>query len=298
LKQGINNVVFGVDSDSGDLESASIENEKQRLEKWAVFANDTIGVSDSFSVTPGIRYDHTNTNGDFLSPSLGVTYRLSAKTILRGYVARGFSIPPLGTTFATGFFSIPNPDLDVEKVWSIQGGVETSIIKYFWLKTTLFRHSISDAIFDEELPNEKFKAVNKEKQKRQGLEVEIKTIPVYNTSLSAGFAFVDAKNRDTGERLSGIPRYTYDIGVQYNDNKSFSALLNGHYIWWTPETFAEGEYDSFIWDFNLSKNIYENNDRLADFFFSAHNIFNGSQYFSKFFKNPQRWLEAGIKLKF
>ncbi len=296
-KQGINNIVVGADYDNGELESNSITDEMQHLEKWAVFANDTITINE-FSFNPGIRYDHTTTNGDFLSPSIGVTYTFDERSILRGYVARGFNIPSLSETFGTGFFSVPNPDLEVEKVLSIQAGIESTVLKYLWLRASLFRHYISDAIFDEELPDGTFTSANKEKQRRQGFELEVKTIPVYNVSLLTGFIYVNAKNRDTGEKLPGIPEYTYDFGTQYSDNKSFKALLKGHYIWWNSTPFVKGKYNSFIWDIHLTKSTFKNDDKAIELYFSAHNIFNGSQYLMEVFKNPGRWIEGGVRLTF
>ncbi len=298
LKKGIHNMVFGADYDNGKLESGGIADERQDLEKWAIFSNDTIVLFEKLSITPGLRFDHTNTNGDFLSPSFGITYILTENTILRAYTARGFNIPPLAHTFATSIFFVPNPDLEMEKVWSYQAGVESTALEYFWLKTTLFRHDISDAITSEQLPSGNFTFVNKEKQRRQGIEVEIQTKPVYNTSVSAGFVFVDAKDGNTDERLPDIPRHTYDIGIQYNDNNSFKALLKGRYVWWNARSLYNGKYNSFIWDLNLMKRIYRNNKRDVELFLTAHNIFNGSQYLIDAFKNPQRWVEAGMRLKF
>ncbi len=295
-KKNMHNIVIGTDIDDSELETNTITDKKQSLEKWAVFANDTIAFN-KFTVTPGIRYDHTNTNDDFLSPNLGITYQLTEATMLRGYIARGFNIPSLSETFGTGFFSVPNPDLEVEKVWSIQAGMESTALKYLWLKASLFRHDISDALFSEELPDGTFTIINKEKQRRQGFEVEIKTVPVYNTSLFAGFVFIDARDRDTDERLEDTAEYTYDIGITYNDNKSFKALLKGHYIWWNvPDN--NGRYSDFIWDINLTKRIHKSGTSDVDLFFTAHNIFNGSQYAFELFRNPQRWIEAGVRLKF
>ncbi len=138
-------MVFGADFDHGNLKSVSIEGGRQSLEKWAFFANNTI-VINKFTFTPGVRYDYTNTNGDFWSPSLGITYKLAEKTVLRGYIAKGFNIPGLSETFGSGPSYVPNPDLEMEKVLSYQVGMESTAFKYVWLKTTLYRHDISDAI--------------------------------------------------------------------------------------------------------------------------------------------------------
>jgi vitamin B12 transporter len=296
-KNDIQSVVFGADFDNGGLRSDSIKDGEQEIEKWAVFGNDTVSI-DKFSVTPGLRYDHTSTNGDFLSPSLGVTYKLSDKTLLRGYVARGFNIPPLSATFGTGFFSLPNPDLKVEKVWSIQAGIESAVSRYFWFKADLFRHDIDDALVIEQFPDGSFTTINAGKQRRQGAEVEINTASFYNTSLSAGLAFTDATDRDTGEVLKEVPRYTYDIGVTYNDNKSFSALLKGHYIWWNAVSDDQGKYNAFVWALNVRKKVYSSSKVDAELFVTGHNIFNGSQYLIYPFRNPSRWIEGGLRIKF
>ncbi len=293
----MHNVVMGAEYDNGKLHSDNVQNGFQRLDEWAVYANDTISVSD-LSLTPGVRYDHTNTNDDFISPSVGLTYTLSDKTVLRAYVSRGFSIPPLSFTFATGFFSVPNPDLDVEKVWSYQTGIESTALKYLRVKSTLFRHDISDAIVNEAQPDGTFKAVNEEKHRRQGVEVEIKTVPFHNTSLFAGFIFVDAKNRSTGDRLTEVPRYTYDTGIQYDDNKSLNALFKGRYTWWNAQSDLSAQYSDFIWDLNISKKIFEKENSRGDVFLTVHNVFNGSQYLIDLFKNPQRWIEGGVRLNF
>jgi outer membrane receptor protein involved in Fe transport len=206
----------------------------------AFFANDTMNVG-KFSFTPGFRYDSTNTNGSFSSPSLGITYKLNDKTILRGYAARGFSIPSLSSTFCSeSLFAAPNPALRMEKVWSFQVGVESTALKYLWLKAGLFRYDISDALDTEVLSDGSFRIINKGRQRRQGLEFEVRTVPVYNISLLAGVAFIDAKDLENaplgffdlgaGKEIPDIPRYTYDIGVLYNDNKKFRASLRGHYI--------------------------------------------------------------------
>lgn len=297
-KKGMHNLVIGSEYDDGDMEANFVTGRKQTLEKWGIYANDTV-LLGGFSITPGIRYDHTSTNDDFVSPSLGVTYKLGEKTVLRGYVARGFSIPPLATTFGTGFFSIPNPDLEVEKVWSYQVGAESAALKYLWIKTTLFRHDIEDAIVNSLLAGgQSFKPVNRDKQRRQGVEVEVRTAQLWHTFLSGGFAFIDAKDRRTDETLKDVARYTYDVGIHYNNDKLFWAMLKGHYIWWNNGPGSNGKYTAMIWDLNVGKNIYGKDDRNVELFLTAHNLFNGSQYALEFFKDARRWVEGGIRVTF
>ena len=272
------------------------------IDQWALYANDTI-VIDRWSITPGIRYDRNSITGSFTSPSLGVTYRLGEDSIVRASAARGFTIPPLSWTSGGALFLDPNPSLDPEKVWSYQAGVETTALRYVWVKATLFRHKLEDALIVEPLgggaPTFNDLYINKGDIRRQGIELEAETVPVYNLSLLAGFAYVDLKPA-TDRGSTGI--YTYNIGFRYDDRKSFRAQLFGHYICWDFDALSkanwDANYDDFIWDLNLNKKMWSKQKTTAELFLTAHNIFNGSQYTFGDSKNPKRWVEAGIRVAF
>jgi len=285
-------VVVGSDYDNG---TSDINSNKKRLRKFAVFANDTI-IFDKFSVTPGIRYDDVNITGGFVSPSLGATYKISDNTLLRAFVARGFSIPILSASADNEIYYFKgNPDLAVEKVWSYQLGVETGILKYLWLKVSAFRHEISDVIVDNILSEEPFlwTKMNEGDQTRQGVEIEMKTMPFYNTTFSAGTTFIDVSGSGSD---TNTPKYTYDLSLEYNDKKSLRAVLKGHYIWWINA--FDGDYNSFVFDLNVIKSIYKKEDHTLEAFLTAHNIFNSSQYAIGDYKNPKRWIEGGLRYKF
>ncbi len=306
IEGDMHTTVIGVDFDSGKLDqtidagpflqsigapAVSITNPE--IKKWAIYANDTI-VIDRWSVTPGIRYDYDNITGSFISPSIGVTYQLGEDSILRGSVARGFTTPPLSWTSGGGLFLDPNPSLEPENVWSYQAGAESKAAKYLWLKASLFRHDLENVMKKEYYPGEPLNGlfVNKEESRRQGIEVEIETMPVYNLSLVAGLAYVNIKYSD---RPGVAEKYTYNIGVRYDDKKNFNAYILGRYV---HEDRDNTYYNDFIWDMNLNKVILSTEYISTEVFVSAHNIFNGSQHDVSDRKNPERWLEAGIRIKF
>lgn len=290
-------LIFGSDFDFGESDSNLYATSPQHLDKWAFYLNDTMKIG-RFSVTPGIRYDYTSTNGDFWSPSLGATCTIADSTVIRGYVARGFSIPPLASTAGTGFFFLPNPALKMEQVWSYSAGFETAALKYLWLKTTYFRHDISDAIVAIRVSDEFDTNINAGKQRREGVEVELKTMPLFHLSLTGGFTFVNAKDKTTGEIIQNVPRYSYDLGIQYDNSHIIKALIKGRYVDWNASPGAEGKYDALIWDLNLSKELTLSNTVSAELFFTAHNLFNGAQYAFSLYQNPRRWFEGGIRFAF
>jgi vitamin B12 transporter len=296
-QQDRHNLIFGADVDFGKLDSAIVENGSHELDKWALYLNDTLKLG-RFSITPGIRYDNTSTNGDFWSPSIGATCSIADSTVLRAYAARGFSLPPLGYTYGTGFFSVPNPDLKMEKVWSFSVGFESVLLQYLWLKTTYFRHSVSDALSTQHLPDDKYTTVNAGNQLREGVEVELKTTPVYHLSFTAGFIFTNARDEDTGEIVKDIPRYVYDIGIVYDDSRFLKALLKGRYIDWNAYPEYNGKYSAMVWDLNLSRKFSMSESLKGEVFFTAHNLFNGAQYVTDLYKNPRRWFEGGLRFAF
>ncbi|WP_298269066.1 TonB-dependent siderophore receptor [Geobacter sp.] len=240
-----------------------------RNDKWGVFLNDTIAWGP-FTLTPAVRYDLTSATGDHFSPSIGATYNLTDKTILRAFAAKGYSLPRLRPELRTP-----------ETGWNIQGGLETSEIPYLWLRGTWFRSTAEDP-FDRTV--------------REGVEVEVKTASLYNTWLTAGYVFDDAKSRSTNTDLPDVARHTWDLGLHYDD-KTIRGALTGHKIFWnSPEDWG-GKYRNFIWDLNLGWRFYRGQKIDAELFFTGHNLFNGRQYPDETFTNPRRWLEGGLRIK-
>jgi vitamin B12 transporter len=309
--QSIHTAVLGAEFYRGDLDQTLNAGKILRIrgvpasdsshpddEQLAVYANDTI-VINRWSFTPGIRYDKNHTTGSFTSPSMGVTYNPGEDTTLRALVARGFTSPPLLSTSGGGVFTEPNRSLKPESVWSYQMGIETRAFTGLWLKATIFRHDQKNSLSRERVAKGPFfsnyRIINKSKIRRTGIEVSANTIAVHNFSFLGGFSYV---HLDPALE-SGISRlYSYAIGIRYDDKNSLKALLSGNYTWWNVDSSFKASYNDFIWDFFLTKKICSAGKASSEIFFAVHNIFNSSQYNNINSKNPDRWLEAGIRLSF
>ena len=279
-RQGIQSLAAGLDFDhvNSDVQSnqAIFPDGSSRMDlhsdKWGIFLNDMLAFK-SFTISPGIRYDRMRPVGDFFSPSLGLAWNLTDKITLRAYGARGYSLPLIV------------PGSTQEKVWTVQTGIETTLIPCLWFKTTYFLNYLSDV-------------GGSEKDKKQGVEVEMKTVPLFNTSISAGYTFIDIKNRDTGETIKDQPRHLVKMGIYYDDQRSFRGSLLGRYVDWNSSPDSNARYSAVIWDLNLAKKVFNLNDTAIELFFNAHNLFNGAQYNWDVFKNVRKWVEGGIRFNF
>jgi vitamin B12 transporter len=292
-------LVFGADYDNRTIKGNVIADGEQGLIKKALFLNDTV-VFNGLAFTPGIRYESTNTNGSITNPSLGLAYNIRNDTTVRAYAAKGYNIPSLGQTFGDTLVFTGNPGLRMETVTSYEGGIETAALKFIWIKVSAFRNKIRDAIVPAVSPIDPTKQtyINAGRERRDGLDLELKTAPVYNLSLSAGAEFISAKDQDTGTSLKGVPVRIYDLGLHYDDQQTFKALLQGRYIDWNFDASDEANYGAFVFDLSLIKQIYKRKNASLETYVDGHNIFSGSQYVIPFYKNPARWYEAGIRYKF
>lgn len=282
-------VVAGIDYDHVDAHVVQPLIQADLLDRSAnrigIYLNDTFTLG-ALAVTPSARFDHTGSEGDLFSPSLGVTYAVTENTVLRGYTARGYSLTSLSRSNST------------EKVWTSQAGFESADIPYLWLKGTAFRNDTSDINVRVRNPDGSFAFV-KQSLLKKGYELEARTVPLFGTSFSVGYTFVNARNEDTGAVVPALARHTLKLGVRYEDKRYLRALLTGHYIDWNAEQAQpDARYSDFIWDLFLGKTLYEAQDRSLELFISVRNLFDDEHYLSPLFKNTGRWGEVGVRCVF
>lgn len=299
--------VLGMDISRGDLDQEistgrilqyeyktdPVSKTDSDTKKWALYTNGTF-TFDRFSITPGIRFDHNDITGSFISPSIGITYRLGG-SIVRASVSRGFTVPSLSLTSGGGLFLEPNPDLEPEEIWSYQAGIETTVVKYLRIKSSLFYHDQKRAqvtVPGQKAPNT---VENRGNILRRGFEFGIETLPFYNITLSGNLVYTDI---DPANDSGASDIYTGNLGIGYDDKKTLKAQLTGHYVWWDAPGGFQSDYDDFIWDISFSRLISLTGRLKTEVFCMGHNIFNGSQQDLPENISPGRWIEAGIKLTF
>lgn len=283
------NVVAGLDyahnqASNRDLLSTDPPSYDRSWDSWALYGNGAYTIG-KLTVLPGIRLDITGINDDNLSYTLGATYQLSQSTTLRTYAAKGFSMPS------------PRFDNHLQKIKTVQGGIETGAVPYLWLKGTYFYNVLrnSQSSGDETTTN----------QSRQGVELEARSVPIYDLSLSSGYTYLYAKDTDTGTRLQtnsqyDAPPHTIKLALNYNRaDLGLRATLAGNYIWWNAAADSNAANAGMIWDLHLNWKLRPTYGLTPELFFTGHNLFNGVQTTDKeLYKNAQRWFDGGLRVNF
>ncbi|MBJ6723985.1 TonB-dependent receptor plug domain-containing protein [Geomesophilobacter sediminis] len=276
------NLTSGIDYEHDDFRfdfSDPTINEHKTFERYGYYANGALSIN-KFTFLPGIRFDRTGTNGDFTSYTAGATYRVTDETIVRGYWARGYSLPKI--IFPHG----------PQKVWTIQAGVESSELENLWVKGTFFYNNTSNI---EDVITGANTVTN---QIRQGFELELRTVPVWNTSFSAAYTFSDIRFEDTGHDVPGLPNQVVKLQAHYNNSSlGLSGVLTGNLVTWYRVEGKTTKDQNPVWDLTLTKKLWSS-ENAAEIFFSGHNLFDTPQYLDADYKNAGRWFEGGVRCKF
>ena len=267
-----NLLALGADYNHQETEYVSVFFRK--IERWGVYLNDTFTLGP-VSISPGVRLDHTQTSGDQVSSSLGITWQLNEKNLLRAYTGRGYNVPLLGATGTDG---------SSQKIWTMQIGAESTAIPYLWVKGTLFRNMIWGA--------------NVEQTLALGSELEIRTTPVFNTSLGAGWTYTETTRTSDGSPVRpDTPTNTFKLALRYDDS-TFRGVLTASHINWNSPPEDNARYGGLIWDLHLGATLLKSENSSLELFFSGRNLFNGHSYNRDLFQNAGRWFEGGVRVRF
>lgn len=258
------------------------------LERWAGYLNGTWTLGP-LSILPGFRYDNYSDLENAVSYTLGATLRLTDSTVLRAYAARGYSMPVISN------FEILNGGRRLQNIETVQGGIESSALPYLWLKATLFYNNTWN------LQTFGPTGIVLRGQVRQGIDLELRSSPLYGFALTGGYTYADGWDKESREELTATemgPRQTAKLGVNYdNPTLGLRGALTGNYAR-LHEPAHPPRDSAVIWDLHLTRKLFPGEELSPELFFSARNLFNGAQYQVVLHANNPRWFEAGVRYRF
>ena len=219
--------------------------------EWAVFVEDNISATQSTILTPSLRYDYNSYSGSNVSGGLNFLQSLNDDWRIKGGIARAYKAPNLYQTnpnyllFTLGQgcpTNVPNnktcyfqgnSDIKPETSWNKEIGIEydknglLASVAYF--RNDYRNKIVSDGEFIglTNLGNYVYKWGNANRAVIEGFEGNL-TLPLIQDKLNwvNNFTYMHkTKNKDTGNPLSIVPKYTLNSSLSYQITDSLDAML-------------------------------------------------------------------------
>lgn len=217
--------VYGADWSRETAEYTNLPSGSADTTIYGAFGQVIWSPSDSFDLSATLRADHDSSFGTFPTGRIALAWSPVENTTLHASVGRGFRAPSIDERF--GFYPsvwgdfIGNPDLEPEKSWSYEIGVEQQLANGGSLSATAFRIEIDNLVtyaFDpvlstlENVPGESVS---------QGLELAAKLPVSDRVALGLAYTYTDAR-RPNGDRLARVPLnlLTLSLDAQVSDRLS------------------------------------------------------------------------------
>ncbi|WP_129141781.1 ligand-gated channel protein [Modicisalibacter coralii] len=229
------------DSTSNDLDTG-IDNID--VYQWALFVEDEWSLTDSFSLTGGVRMDDNENFGSHVSPRLYGVWSMAPNWTLKGGVSSGYRSPAL-REITPGWGQVSrggniygNPDLEPETSLNHELGLVYSGDDGTSASATLFYNAFEDKITRVGCPvdictdgQNSFGAdptyrVNVDEATTQGVELSLATPLTESLSLTSSYTFTDSEQKSgeyEGRPLTKLPKHLATATLDWNPSGRFSG---------------------------------------------------------------------------
>lgn len=277
------------------------------------------GVGNNLSVSPALRLDYTENSGTELVPQLNVSYKINSvqlrgsagKTIRQADFTERYN--NYNKTLVTSG-SIGNPDLEAERSFSYEAGVDVFVKKEWKISAGIFRRDQQKLIDwittayndmprkDNLSPAGTYAlARNIAQVNTSGLEADIQYSKSFRNQQrlfsTLGFVWLDSKssNSVTSFYVSSHAKFLANFNVAYS-NQWFGISANGIYKNRGAQTAsainAELSQNYFLLNVKAEAFLFKNK---ASAFVESANLFNTKYSDLLGAAMPGRWIMAGFK---
>ena len=254
---------------------------------YAAYSELLYDMNNEIRFNIGFRYDNYSDFGKALNPRVGASWIVNKNNNIKLMYSEAFRAPTFAELYNKNNPAIMgNPNLDPEKVNTIEFNIENTSIENLRASLTLFNSEIKDVILiDNGLHH------NLGKLETEGLEVELKYSLNRGSYVLANYAYKNPKNKDSGMDLEDIAKSEAYFALNYRINKYFNLYTDLNYIGkqTRSNTNTRDEVESSIVS-NLTlinKNLITQNTTAR---FSIYNVLDENAYDSS---NPFDYPIAG-----
>lgn len=183
-------------------------------EKVSLHVQHDRALSD-FTLSLGLRGEHTNDFGYQPALRAGLSYSFSEKTLLKTNAGYSVEIPTFNQLYQPSHGSIDqvrgNPDLEEQDIYSYDLGLEHSFSRNTILNATLFRTDTRDFITYIRGEDLVYSPVNISRARKQGMEMSLNLRLLEDILLEFDYVYLDTENRDTDYELQYSPKHNVKV---------------------------------------------------------------------------------------
>jgi outer membrane receptor protein involved in Fe transport len=271
-------IVYGGNFSFDRVESTDV-GEPERF-YGGLFVQTPIYITERLTFQPALRYDYYSDFYGSMNWKLGVNYRASNSTALKGSISKSFRAPTFNDLYwPADPFAEGNPDLQPETGYNLDFGITLRRENLQYDIFTFFRY-VYDVILWQPGPDDIWRPSNYGEAIYPGIETQVGidfleyftfTIDytfIYTFALSGSFTVTDNK------RLPSIPVHELDSRVQYQRSRDLLSLYF-HYESLRYENIANTSFlDSF---FIIGGSWCRKIGKKMELYVAGENVF-GEQY--------------------
>lgn len=236
---------------------------KYEHKQYALFAEDEWQVTDNFTATFGLRYDHHDTFGSHVSPRAYAVWNINDNWILKGGVSRGYKTPRLdqltpGINGFSGQGRIPNigtPTLKPETSTNFEIGAIYDSNNGFMAGITAFHNDFKDRITsgtgllncswigEQNRPgcvdhgnwpdvDEFSQTVNVDKATTKGIEFTTAIDLTNALSLTANYTYLHSEEKsgaNKGKPLADTSKHSVSARLNWTVDEKLTTWVRGAY---------------------------------------------------------------------
>jgi len=258
---GDGRILYTLSDEKGEL----AETDKDTTTKWGIYLQESLRPTDRWIIDIGARYDKVkfdidsekykeyswgagryvtaresislDKTFDYISPRVGVVYKLSKVFNLYGTISTGFQTPQ------SSELSL-NPNLDPLKVYNYETGIKARFEGGHSLDLSVFHMSVEDEIVQTILPGNVSSYSNAGKSTKRGLELSGKAQLIKGLFFGGAYTYSDFKFKEfiepvrtgptytyydrSGNRHPYIPMHQYSLFTYYKHPSGFKAKIETH----------------------------------------------------------------------
>ncbi len=193
---------------------------------FAVFFHDLWDITEQIRLTFGGRYDDYSDFGSNFSPRAGLTWSITEKLDLRLNYATAFRAPAFMDQYVKNNpVAAGNPDLDEEKIETLEAGVGIRLTERLFAGVTYFHNDIKDLIA---LPPGGGEFKNYQDVSVDGFEIEARYGFAGGASLALNYTYTDSQI-ENNRQFPNIVKHAGNLIANVPINKYLNWNINLFY---------------------------------------------------------------------